>query len=101
MDPSSIPPKSYQNDQPNAPQTIVTFYNLPDHPTFMNCPWCNTNVTTQAHLKNGLLVWVIVIVLLIVCFPLAFIPCCLQSCKDVEHYCPKCSHFIGVKKRIE
>jgi lipopolysaccharide-induced tumor necrosis factor-alpha factor len=57
-------------------------------------------VVTELQYVNGAMVWLFVLILLFVFFPLMCIPCCIDACKDVEHYCPNCKALIGVKKRL-
>uniref|UniRef100_A0A914VG14 LITAF domain-containing protein n=1 Tax=Plectus sambesii TaxID=2011161 RepID=A0A914VG14_9BILA len=71
-----------------------------DGPVQLICPGCHTFVETQFSLKNGLLTWALVIVLLICFFPLAWVPLCINSCKDAVHICPKCRYVIGEKKLL-
>uniref|UniRef100_A0A914XEV4 LITAF domain-containing protein n=1 Tax=Plectus sambesii TaxID=2011161 RepID=A0A914XEV4_9BILA len=69
-------------------------------PTEINCPRCHHHVMTEVNYINGAFVWILVVVLAFFFFPLMCFPCCIDQCKDVEHYCPHCRSFIGLKKRM-
>ncbi|VDK83283.1 unnamed protein product [Onchocerca ochengi] len=64
------------------------------------CPKCQCRIRTKQHHKSGRLTWILVFIILIIFFPLAFVPFLIDSCKDVRHYCPKCNMLLSVKKRI-
>uniref|UniRef100_A0A914UNP4 LITAF domain-containing protein n=1 Tax=Plectus sambesii TaxID=2011161 RepID=A0A914UNP4_9BILA len=71
-----------------------------DIPIQTTCPKCQQHVVTRLNYKAGALTWICVIVILLVFFPLAWAPLCIDSCKDVEHYCPSCGTHIGTKRRL-
>ncbi|MFH4975844.1 hypothetical protein AB6A40_002553 [Gnathostoma spinigerum] len=60
------------------------------------CPNCQCRIRTRQRFVTGKLTWSLVIIILFVCLPLAFLPFCIDSCKDVQHYCPKCNQKCGV-----
>ena len=35
---------------------------------------------------------------LIVCWPLFWLPCVMQDCKDIVHHCPRCGKRLGVRE---
>lgn len=57
-------------------------------------------IRTRQSFKSGRLTWFLVFIILLLFFPLAFVPFLIDSCKDVRHYCPKCNMLLSVKKRF-
>uniref|UniRef100_A0A0R3RKB7 LITAF domain-containing protein n=1 Tax=Elaeophora elaphi TaxID=1147741 RepID=A0A0R3RKB7_9BILA len=64
------------------------------------CPKCQCRIRTKQSHKSGRLTWLLVFIILILFFPIAFVPFLIDSCKDVRHYCPKCNMLLSVKKRF-
>jgi len=81
---------------------VVTPAQLPASPVTMQCPNCHAHITTEVTPTNGLLVWLCVIGLLLIgCWlGCCLIPLCVDDLKDVEHRCPQCRAYIGIKKRL-
>ena len=70
-------------------------------PAKMECPYCKANITTRTQPKMGLLAWLIVGTLVVTCLcPCAWIPCCVDDLKDVNHQCPSCNAILGTYKKI-
>ncbi|CAI4233275.1 unnamed protein product [Auanema sp. JU1783] len=86
------------------PRTIVIVQEVKEAPSFSPymafCPKCSQNVTTKQTFVSGSLTWICFLFVLFFFFPLAFVPFCLDSCKDVQHYCPKCASLLSIKKRF-
>ncbi|CAI5455856.1 unnamed protein product [Caenorhabditis angaria] len=86
------------------PTTVVIVQEAKPAPTFASyetfCPTCQKPIHTLPKYVNGALTWIVFILVLILFFPLAFAPFCLESCKDAHHYCARCNTLIGIKKRI-
>ncbi|CAH8575370.1 unnamed protein product [Schistosoma turkestanicum] len=87
-------------EQPCPKVSDVTFIPGPD-PAKIRCPFCGEEITTRTVYKPGLLTWV-------GCFGIFFvggilgcclIPFCCDSCKDADHYCPVCNHYLGLYRR--
>ena len=85
-----------------APQVITV---LP--PTFGEssvscvCPNCHKHVVTDVNYVVGTLAILIsFIICLFICWPCFWIPCVIDSLKDVEHRCPNCRWVIGKHKRL-
>ncbi|CAD6187409.1 unnamed protein product [Caenorhabditis auriculariae] len=86
------------------PATIVIVHEPKPAPTFAPyetyCHKCMKNVTTRPHYVTGTLTWIVFALVFIFFLPLAFVPFCLDSCKDAHHLCPKCSTLLSIKKRL-
>jgi lipopolysaccharide-induced tumor necrosis factor-alpha factor len=68
----------------------------------LTCPNCRANVLTKINYKLGALPWLLCggLCLFGLWCGCQFIPFCMNSCKDVEHYCSNCNRFLGVNRRI-
>ncbi|KAI6652703.1 Lipopolysaccharide-induced tumor necrosis factor-alpha factor-like [Oopsacas minuta] len=65
------------------------------------CPNCHKHVTTEVNFVVGTLTILIsLIIFLLICWPCFWIPCVIDSLKDVEHRCPNCKWLIGKHKRL-
>ncbi|CAB3400019.1 unnamed protein product [Caenorhabditis bovis] len=91
------------NSSSQAP-TIVIAESVKPAPSFASyethCPKCARTVYTVPKFVTGTLTWIIFVLIVICFFPLAFTPFCIDSCKDAEHYCPRCNTLLGIRKRI-
>jgi lipopolysaccharide-induced tumor necrosis factor-alpha factor len=103
------PPDYMQSTQPiyNNPNNPVIVQPInpaffSDSPMSLTCPNCRANVLTRVDFKNGALPWLICggLCLLGVWCGCQFIPFCVDSCKDVEHFCPNCNRLIGVNRKL-
>lgn len=101
------PPYGYGGAQPTvvmapATTTVVLTTSFADTPAACTCPACRQNVVTRIEYNIGLLVWLIFGILILVgCWlGCCLIPFCVDSCKDVDHYCPNCNHHISKYKRL-
>ncbi|GMR32356.1 hypothetical protein PMAYCL1PPCAC_02551, partial [Pristionchus mayeri] len=99
MDPSLL---TTQPDRPTVIiyQTVSPSIASTSAPYQANCPKCQQEVTTRQSFVTGTFTWLVALIVLFFFFPLACLPFCIDSCKDVHHYCPKCSTLISVKKRF-
>ena len=73
---------------------------LGERPQNIVCPTCKQNVMTQTIYNNGTLTWLLVVVLCLLCFVCAWVPCVVDGCKDVTHQCPNCHNVVGQYKRM-
>ncbi|CAJ0928879.1 unnamed protein product [Ranitomeya imitator] len=101
------PPYGAAGPQPTvimAPvtSTVIMTTSFADTPTSCTCPVCRQNVVTRIEYNTGLLVWLIFgILCLLGCWlGCCLIPFCLDSCKDVDHFCPNCNHHLSKYKRL-
>lgn len=94
-----INPSSSSSIVPNVASYVVKRAETTEpHEEF--CPKCQCRIRTRQNFVVGKLTWLLVVIILVVFFPLAFLPFLIESCKDVQHYCPKCSMLLSVKKRL-
>ena len=102
------PPPPYETKPSTTPSSTRQIIYVPSNQTFesepviMNCPNCQKLIETNIEHKVGLLSWLgcLGCVLLDCTAGCCLIPFCVDSCKDVEHYCPSCKSFLGKYKRL-
>ncbi|CAI9547751.1 unnamed protein product [Staurois parvus] len=102
------PPPAYGPPQPTVVMgpvtstTVVLTTSFSDTPTSCMCPVCRQNVVSRVEYNTGLLTWLIFgILLLFGCWlGCCLIPFCVDSCKDVDHFCPNCNHHLAKYKRL-
>ncbi|KAM4631582.1 lipopolysaccharide-induced tumor necrosis factor-alpha factor homolog [Discoglossus pictus] len=107
---ASYPPPPYgmsPGPQPTvvvAPVTSTVMIVTPFHdvPVQCTCPVCRQNVVSRIQYTTGLLTWLIFgILLLLGCWlGCCLIPFCVDSCKDVDHFCPNCNNHLHKYKRL-
>uniref|UniRef100_A0A7E4V6J4 LITAF domain-containing protein n=1 Tax=Panagrellus redivivus TaxID=6233 RepID=A0A7E4V6J4_PANRE len=70
-------------------------------PCLTVCQYCQHEVPTMVKHVNGTLTWLLFCLMLVFgCWLCCLFPFCLESCKDVEHYCPNCKKPLGVYKKM-
>ncbi|XP_073491005.1 uncharacterized protein [Aquarana catesbeiana] len=102
--PPPLPPYSesaFQTQTVLMPNIILKT-ELRDIPAQTVCPSCNLPCVTKTEYTSGCLTTLLCCLLfffgcLLGC---CLIPCCVNSCKDVNHYCPNCKHLIHKYKRL-
>lgn len=68
-------------------------------PVGCECRNCHKQIVTRTEKQNGSCTWIAVIILVILFWPLAWLPCCMDDCKDTVHYCPSCGMNLGENKK--
>ncbi|KAI5641928.1 LITAF-like zinc ribbon domain-containing protein [Phthorimaea operculella] len=62
----------------------------------ITCPSCRASILTRVDRKTINKAHITALVLILIgCVPCCLIPYCMDSCKNIDHYCPNCSAFIG------
>uniref|UniRef100_A0A1I7ZI49 LITAF domain-containing protein n=1 Tax=Steinernema glaseri TaxID=37863 RepID=A0A1I7ZI49_9BILA len=64
------------------------------------CVKCQTLVHTERRFVSGAFTWTLFVVLLLVFFPLCWVPFVVRSIKDVEHLCPQCDSLLAVRRMV-
>ena len=67
------------------------------NPVQCTCPNCRAMIITRTEETNGLLAWLLCVLLVVFgCWlGCCLIPFCIPDLQDVKHYCPNCSAFLG------
>lgn len=73
-----------------------------DYPVQMCCPYCGQIMATRINHTSGALTWLSCggLCLLGCGAGCCLIPFCIDSLKDVHHYCSSCNAHVGSYKRI-
>ncbi|CAD8167740.1 unnamed protein product [Paramecium pentaurelia] len=85
-------------DQPLEVQSMFIFPSSADDsrtPIFIDCPACRQKSETLIAYQNGNYTFICALLLLLLCFPIAFLPFCKNDCKDVIQHCSKCAATVG------
>ncbi|KAF4667258.1 hypothetical protein FOL47_003660 [Perkinsus chesapeaki] len=78
-----------ESQAPIAPAPMANVY-FSDEPMPVTCPYCKATTTTMVEHKVSAGSWICVAILVLLCFPLAWIPCCCDSCQQADHRCGNC-----------
>ncbi|CAF1435841.1 unnamed protein product [Rotaria sordida] len=107
---SSAPPPPYSVQDPYQQQlpkmSQPVYISTPviirgEYPTQCTCPQCGNQIVTRTQKKAGALTWIICLVLFFVfLWFLCWIPFCIDSCQDTQHYCPSCGALLGIHKPL-
>lgn len=62
----------------------------------LTCPHCHQKTRTKVDYKSGRLVWITCFIMyLFICIIFLWVPFCVDTLKDAEHYCLNCKSYIG------
>eukprot|EP00088_Acartia_fossae_P034493 TRINITY_DN35402_c0_g1_i1.p1 TRINITY_DN35402_c0_g1~~TRINITY_DN35402_c0_g1_i1.p1 ORF type:complete len:136 (-),score=5.52 TRINITY_DN35402_c0_g1_i1:37-417(-) len=72
------------------------------NPVGMQCPNCQASITTRVEEDQGVLAWISAGVLCLAgCWlGCCLIPFCVDSFKDIKHFCPSCNALVGRYKAL-
>jgi len=83
-----------------GPEILTTVVPLGPEPTHMICTHCHAEIDSSTRSEPGLVAYVVGALICLVCpCGCCFIPCCIDKCMDVHHYCPNCNAYLGRYKR--
>ncbi|CAD8079694.1 unnamed protein product [Paramecium sonneborni] len=68
-------------------------------PVEIECQFCKRNTKTRIEYQSGQNVCCCSCLLLFTIPILAFLPCIMNSQKDVVHYCTQCNHQVGYTEK--
>ncbi|XP_029432092.1 lipopolysaccharide-induced tumor necrosis factor-alpha factor homolog [Rhinatrema bivittatum] len=108
-----LPPPYTSQNGPNITPTSVIVTSVPATPVVLGsgclntpastiCPSCHCQVITRITHSAGLLAWLICLILILFgCWlGCCLIPFCIESCLDVNHFCPNCNFLIHKHKHL-
>ncbi|XP_065222220.1 lipopolysaccharide-induced tumor necrosis factor-alpha factor homolog [Planococcus citri] len=85
----------------NPPTTVVEVQRtiiaaLGPAPAHITCPHCRYVVVTSTETEPNCAAHLCCLFLLVIgCCPFSSLPYCMDSLKNVRHYCPNCKAFLG------
>lgn len=93
-------PNQINSNQPmqTVQNTIIVQTPVGPHSTRTRCPHCQATIMTRVSHDCNIRTHLFALLCCIFCCPCTCLPYCLNSCKDTNHYCPKCNAFLGVYK---
>ncbi|RKP37873.1 LITAF-like zinc ribbon domain-containing protein [Dimargaris cristalligena] len=79
------------------PPVQATPHNLTirNRPIIATCPKCQTTVTSTIVPKVGTKAGIFALLTCLICWPLVWLPLCMDSCQDEVHQCPNCKTELG------
>mmetsp|Transcript_18344 Transcript_18344/g.28328 ORF Transcript_18344/g.28328 Transcript_18344/m.28328 type:complete len:155 (-) Transcript_18344:184-648(-) len=82
---------------------ITTTSMLGRRPCHMDvCPHCGAqNIRTRTQTYPSCLTWVATGITFMLFWPLFWIPLCMDSCKQTDHFCQQCHANVGTLKALE
>ena len=84
--------------EPVPPTIIVTPQVGPD-PSMMTCPSCRQTVVTRMEYEPSTRTHVMAgLCCLFGCWLCCWMPYCMDSCRNGNHYCPSCGSYLGTYK---
>lgn len=82
------------------PVVVGGFMRLGEFPQQIVCPTCQANVLTSTTYTSGTWTFILALILCLIFWPCAWIPCVMDGTKDVTHQCPNCHNVIGHFRRM-
>ncbi|KAJ8724899.1 hypothetical protein PYW07_015857 [Mythimna separata] len=65
-------------------------------PSSITCQSCKEIIVTRVEAKTTMKTHLISAMLCFMCcWPCVFIPYCMDTCRNADHYCPNCNSYIG------
>ncbi|RZB40666.1 zf-LITAF-like domain containing protein [Asbolus verrucosus] len=85
-----------------AAPSNVTYVNYGPVPQPVTCPFCNAKghsvVKAQASTKTHIIA--ALLFFFGACCCCCFIPYCVDSCKNKNHFCPQCHAYLGTYQNL-
>ncbi|CAD8207378.1 unnamed protein product [Paramecium pentaurelia] len=78
-------------------KNLPTNANDQEQPTKVFCQKCQKQVITRIEKQYGCGALIVTFLILMIFWPLFWIPCFVSECRDIIHYCPSCEEVIGLK----
>ncbi|KAL7478765.1 hypothetical protein ACHAW6_004522 [Cyclotella cf. meneghiniana] len=78
-----------------SPAIFAPRRDLGSSPVSLPCPYCSHAGVTKTTQNYGDCTWIGVIIMLLVCFPLFWVPFVCSSCMDTKHHCRNCGRQLG------
>lgn len=89
-----VPPPTI-TEQPPPAQVIVTPQVGPD-PQMLTCPSCRATIVTKMEYQSSTRTHVMAgLCCLFGCWLCCWMPYCMDSCRNGNHYCTNCGTFLG------
>uniref|UniRef100_A0A336MNT9 CSON004293 protein n=1 Tax=Culicoides sonorensis TaxID=179676 RepID=A0A336MNT9_CULSO len=99
--PSANPP-AYDAVPPAMSATVVhqTLVSIPfgPQPSNITCPSCQKQIATKIKHENATKTHMFALLCCLIFWPCVWLPYTMDSCKDVNHYCPYCDAYLGSYK---
>ncbi|KAM3968109.1 lipopolysaccharide-induced tumor necrosis factor-alpha factor homolog [Aphomia sociella] len=78
------------------PGVVLIAQQMGPDPAIIVCNTCNEQSFTRIDQRPTMRTHLTAILLFVIgCWPFVFIPYCVNSCLQVDHYCTKCGAYIG------
>ncbi|GKY96286.1 hypothetical protein MPSEU_000588300 [Mayamaea pseudoterrestris] len=75
--------------------SLTTLLLIISHPCSITCPYCHAQTRTLPRNSPDACTIVIFVVLLIVFWPICWLPFVLPDCQKTEHQCASCMRHVG------
>lgn len=92
--PANAAPSANQPMQQSHRMQILGSFD--DDPAIITCTACGATGQTYTYKESGCCVWFSAISCIFLgCWPCAWMPFCMRSCKDTVHRCSNCGRVVG------